>query len=934
LNKSYFYILAAAILLSFGYGCSLKKNTWKTRKYQEINTRFNVYFNGEISYKEGLENISKVNKEDYSNIIPMYPISHHSNADAGKSNMDRTIEKCRKAIKLHSIKQKPEKNLKKWKNPDYKLWYNQEEFNPALKYAWILLGKAEFHKGDFLGAAGTFSYIMHHYANDKDAVAQCQLWIVRAYAEMGWIYEAEQKLGIVKQEDLNWKNVGLYASVNADLLLKKRQYKEAIPFLEIALKSEKNKTNKKRFHYLLAQLYQKAGNNAAALATYNKLIKMSPSFEMELNAQINMASLEPNANKVRKSLQKMMKDPKNKDYCDQINYAIGNTYLHSRDTAQAITFYQKSIASSTRNGIDKAVTLITLGDIYYNKRQYIQAQPCYDQAAKIFPTDYVDFERISKRSESLGELVTQYEIVYLQDSLQTLAKLPEAKRMEVIKKVIEKVIADEKAALEAANKQNNNPNGGSNEEFIGPPIGTVNSSGNWYFYNANMMKSGKSDFQKKWGTRKLEDNWRRANKTSSLFAEETTNQTDSDSLSSIAANDSAQTGALSDNKTPEFYIQQLPLTQAKLQKSNDDIADALFNMAMIYKEKVEDMQLSAETFEEYLKRFSNKPMASEACFQLFIINTKLNNTTVSELYRQKLITDYPGSKYVKILSNPDFINQQKKMYIEQDSLYQQSYKAFNENNFDVVKRNADYIEKTYPSSELLPKFLFIKALSIGKTEKKEVFETELEKLINQFPGSDVSSMSKDILALLKQGMENKMGTTQGTLLVKREEAIQKADSVALNNLQFSTDKLTRHRAVFAIDTNVKNMNELLYNVAVYNFTRFIMKDFDLVTGTLDSTLVSLSVTGFDSFDDAEWYLKTIRSDENISKLLTKFSAQSLVVSDENYGIIRSGLGLEAYLKFYKELEQNAVPAGNNVNEKGKTNISIQKNKNKEIKSTP
>jgi len=229
------YKILLVILVIVISGCSTKKNTWMSRNYQATNTRFNVYFNGYVSYNEGLKNIMKANKEDYSSIISMYPISRHSNATAATSNMDLTIEKCRKAIKLHSIKVKPAKNYKKANTPDYKLFYNQEEFNPALKEAWLLLGKAEFHKANFLGSVGTFSYIDRHYGTDKDLEATCQLWIARAYGEMGWMYEAEQIMSKIVQDNLKRSNVGLFASVNADLLLKKHLYKDAIPFLELAL---------------------------------------------------------------------------------------------------------------------------------------------------------------------------------------------------------------------------------------------------------------------------------------------------------------------------------------------------------------------------------------------------------------------------------------------------------------------------------------------------------------------------------------------------------------------------------------------------------------------------------------------------------------------------------------------------------------------------
>jgi tetratricopeptide (TPR) repeat protein len=348
----------------------MKKNTSTTRAMKALNTRYNVYFNGMNSYDEGIKSINQSNTDDYATLINMYAISKHDNANAAKSNMDRTIEKCRKAIKLHSIKQKPERDNKKWNNPEYQAWYNQKEFNPALKDAWMLLAKAEFHKGDFLGSVGTFIYISRFFSNDKDLIAQCELWIARAYAEMGWIYEAEQVLLKFKQDNLKEKNIGLYASVNADLLLKKRQNKEAIPFLELTLKNEKDKVQKQRFTYLLAQLYQKNGNNAEAFKSFVAVSKLNPPYEMDFNARIYRAELNTDIPAVRKELKKMIANPNNKEYKDQLFYAMGKTYLQQGDTLKAIENFIISADTSTRKGFDKAVTLIALGDLYYLKKLY------------------------------------------------------------------------------------------------------------------------------------------------------------------------------------------------------------------------------------------------------------------------------------------------------------------------------------------------------------------------------------------------------------------------------------------------------------------------------------------------------------------------------------------------------------------------------------
>ena len=866
-----------------------------SRNYQALNTRFNVYFNGMTSYTEGLKNIQKANKEDYSMVIPMYPISHHSNASSATSNMDQTIEKCRKAIKLHSIKVKPEKNYKKANLPEYKLWYNQQEFNPALNEAWILLAKAEFHKGDFLGSVGTFSYIVRHYANDKNIEASCQLWIARAYGELGWIYEAEQVLSKINQNNLKGSNTTLFASVNADLLLKKHLYKDAIPFLELALSKETENTQKQRFGYILAQLYHLNGDDKAAHTAYSKVIKSNPPYEMDFNARISRAQLnQGDIASIRKELKSMLNNRSNKEYLDQLYYALGNTYLHRNDTAKAIENYKLSIEKSTRKGIDKAVTLITLGDIYYQKASYVLAQPCYDEAGKIITNEHDDYARVTRRGEMRSELVTQNDIVILQDSLQRLAALPESKRIDVVNKLIQKLIADEKAAAEKVQKEKQTANFNLEDEMSMPPIGMnpPGSVGDWYFYNVDLKRKGEIEFIKKWGNRKLEDNWRRTNKSTSLFAE--------DNAVAKVAKDSTDTISKSnvvlDNKKPEFYLRQIPVTPAQIAKSTAEIGNALFKMGFIYKDKIADIPKSISTFNEFIRRFPKDERVADAYFNIYLMQTREGNQTQANIYREKLINEFPDSKYKKILSQSDYTGRLERMYQEQDSVYNLTYKAYNESNFEKVFKHVAYIRQNYPLSTLMPKFLFLNALSIGKKETPDKFKVALDSLVLTYPQSDVSAMAKDILALIKQGQEAKTGTSSGSLLSRREEKTKEEKNEILPQ-QFSAEKQTKHRLLIISSMNKENMNKLLYNVASFNFSRFMIKDFDLLVSKFDSTQNVLSVTNFESYDEAVWYVNSLKSDASISKLLADFQAKKIIISEENYALLKTGLSLNDYLAF-------------------------------------
>lgn len=897
------YILLLVIFLLSA--CSTAENTGAKRALAALNTHYNVYFNGKTSYDEGIRKINESLKEDYSGVLPMFPVSNHESAKSAESSMNRSIEKCRKAIKTHSIKKKPKSNPKKTKNQAYKDWYNQEEFNPALKEVWMLLAKSEFHKADFLGAIGTFTYITRHYATDNELNTACKLWMIRSYAEMNWMYEAEQLLMALDVSGLKGDNLSLYLATQADLLLKKKQYKEAIPFLVKALSKENDSFLKNRFKFVLAQLYKINGDKALSYNLYTEVIKSNPPYVREFNARLQRAELyQTNIKSIRREIVKMTKNPNNKEYLDQLFYVLANTYMQTKDTAKAIAYLNESVEKSTRNGLDKAVSLVKLADLQYERKKYVKALPAYTEASKILTVENDDYPRISKRAETLAELVLHYEICELQDSLQKLGKLPEEKRLAVVMDVIKRMEEEEKKAAEEAKEkaekaQNNDMNGPIDNFEVGRPAG--NNSG-WYFYNPNLMRTGQSEFLKKWGKRKLEDHWRRASKSALMFAgvdasESITDSTGVNIADSTAVANNQTAEAVNDKKNPQYHMRLIPVSKEQIAVSNQEWAKALYQMAVVYKEKVEDFPLAIQSFDLYLQKFGDLEQAPDACFQNYMLYYRLNQETKAEVYRNKLIADYPTTKYAELLKQPDYINRSQRMLVEQDSLYDLTYRAYNANAFKAVQQQVDYVKQNYPMSPLLPKFLFLKALSIGKTDKQAKFETELETLVAEFPTSDVSAMAKDILALMQQGRKSRKGTSGGTLLAKRDEELQDEQ---VEKLSFSKDKTGKHRLMLVAPAKSVEMNQLMYQVAVFNFSRFMVKDFDLNINPIDSSYVALSVTNLQSEEEAVNYSQLLTRDQTVGGLISTMDAKPLVISEINFDLLKTGFGMNDYLAFKAE----------------------------------
>ena len=903
--KKGFYYIILLLAVSLFWSCSTKKNTKASRFYHAFTSRYNIYFNGKTSFDEALLSMQNGYKESYSDMILMYPISAQPKEKQNTGGpFDRAIEKSNKAIKLHSIKAKPPKKTG-WRNdPKQRAWQEQEEYNPFLKKCWLLMGQAQFYNADFLQASATFSYIARHYAHDEEVVAEARLWQARCYSEMDWFYEAEDILGKLNTNGIPKKNLNQYAAVYADYLVKNKQFEEAVPYFKTAIKAEKNRRQRSRMKYLLGQIYTELEQNGLAYQMFGQVIKANPPYELEFAARIRQTEVFTGGNyqKVVKKLQRMAKSEKNKDLLDQVYYALGNLYLSREDTLNAIKNYELGVEKSTQNGLDKAICQIKLGDLYFQQRNYVKAQPNFSGALAGIQKEYKDYERVSKLSAVLDELVVHVEAVHLQDSLQTLAKMPEAERLAVIDKIIEQVKKEEEEAKKLAEK----------EAYLAEQ--EAKGTG-FYFYNPQTVAQGKTAFQRKWGRRTLEDHWRRRKKEMSTFNENTEEQTQQavegeNVAQADQAAESLESGlepvAADDPKTREYYIQQLPMTPEDVEASNLIIEDGLYNMAMIYKDKLEDIPLAIEAFEELERRFPQTKYLLESYYQVYLMALRAGNETVATTYKNKLMTAFPESDYTVAISDPNYAYNIRMMDVVQDSIYQQTYSSYLAEDTTAVRRNYRYVSEKYPLADLMPKFMFLDALTYVQAGDAEGFKAALKALVEKYPSADVTELAGEMLKGVLRGRMLVQGGIKGMTWNLRfglgeDGTLSAADSARV----FTAEPNTPYRMLLMFPTGTIDRNQLLFAVAAYNFANFMVKEFDLSFEEA-GPMSMLTIKGFYSVDEALHYYKMIYGADGYGTSLDK-NVAILPISDDNYETLMRGKTLDEYILFFQENFGEAAP---------------------------
>ncbi|MBR2496849.1 MAG: tetratricopeptide repeat protein, partial [Parabacteroides sp.] len=918
MKKGFYYILLL-LITSLLWSCSTKKNTKASRYYHAFTSRYNIYFNGKTSFDEAFLSMQNGYKESYSDMIHMYPISAQpKDKQTTGGPFDRAIEKSNKAIKLHSIKAKPPKKPG-WRNdPKQRAWQEQEEYNPFLKKCWLLMGQAQFYNADFLQASATFSYIARHYAHDEEVVAEARLWQARSYSEMEWFYEAEDILGKLNTNGIPRKNLNQYAAVYADYLVKNKQFEEAIPYFKTAIKAEKNRRQRARMKYLLGQIYAAEDQPGLAYQMFGEVIRANPPYELEFAARIRQTEVFTGGNfqKVVKMLQRMAKSQKNKDLLDQVYYALGNVYLSREDTVNAIKNYELGVEKSTQNGLDKAICQIKLGDLYFQQRDYVKAQPNFSGALAGIQKEYKDYERVSKLSAVLDELVVHVESVHLQDSLQTLAKMPEAERLAVIDKIIEQVKKEEEEAKALAEKEAylaQQEAKGSGIDRPGTETGgivlpTAGGGSGFYFYNPQTVAQGKTAFQRKWGRRTLEDHWRRRKKEMSTFNEnmeeavaENTGDTAEGGQPGQGEN-TLESGlepvAADDPKTREYYLQQLPMTPEDVEASNLIIEDGLYNMAMIYKDKLEDISLAIEAFEELERRFPQNKYLLESYYQVYLMALRSGNQALTADYQQKLMTKFPDADYTVAISDPNYAYNIRMMDVVQDSIYQQTYKSYLAEDTVTVRRNYQAVSEKYPLADLLPKFMFLDALTYVQAGDAEGFKAALKALVEKYPSADVTELAGEMLKGVLRGRMMVQGGVKGMTWNLRfglgeDGTLSASDSARV----FTAEPNTTYRMLLMFPSGSVDRNQLLFAVAAYNFANFMVKEFDLSFEEV-GPMSMLTINGFYHLDEIVHYYKMIYGEDGYGASLDK-NVAILPISDDNYETLMRGKTLDEYIAFFQ-----------------------------------
>ncbi|MDR1417295.1 MAG: tetratricopeptide repeat protein [Prevotellaceae bacterium] len=860
---------------------TIKKNTRVMRTYHNVTAYYNVYFNANDSYKEGLKKAAKEYRFDYTQILPIFTFEEQNIPTTVTAEMARTLEKSDKTIKKHSLTTKP--NLKKGQRLTKKEqdFYNRREFCNSIDDAYLLIGKANIYLHEYDLALLAFEHVTVEYPYEP-TIYEARIWsAVVAGAKGDVAREREILTALAADKKFPKKYAELLNRATADLLIREKNYGEAIPKVEQAIKNTRNSVNRLRYRFILGQLYQHTGNAPKAIERYTSVIRRMPPYDLEFHARLNRAflSIGRKGESMRKMLMKMSKDEKNKDYLDMIYYALAEMEMNAKRTDLAITYYKLSAANSKNNNPQRLLSCLTLAKYFEAHGDYEAAQAYYDSTAMVMPKTDPEYDMVSNKAINLGKLAVNLRIIKTEDSLQRIARMSQKDR----EKYVATQIAQAKHNEEQRQRDEEIRAARAEAATVAASTFAQPASGKWYFYNPQLVGSGLAEFRKKWGQRKLADNWRHESKG---FSADFAMPSGGGSGGSGDDDEKAGQQKLPPDQTESYYLANVPFTDSLMEASNARVVEAMFDAGLVYKDYIHDNPNAIAMLEGLLKRFPANRYRLETLFYLYVLNSEADNDKRADYYKNLLFTEYPDELLTLYVKDPAHVSDKEAHEKTANQLYSAAYDLYQSGRYDEAIRLSRQGLEAYGELGVAANFKLLNVMATGGNGNIGQYIAGLAEVVKDYPNTSAAAAAQEMMELVQK--------RELTLISEREAP--PTEEQAVPSVPYSDDDGESLLALI-VDKSV-NINQLKFNFISFN-ADIDADDLSVSDSKFNNDLLLLSVGSFKTIEDATAYYKKIKAYPAIFRDLNLEGYSLFAITVKNLELLQQSKVISAYDTFFQ-----------------------------------
>ena len=722
------------------------------------------------------------------------------------------------------------------------------------------------------------------------------LWLARTYIERQNYEDAWKLLTVLDKDPKTFNDVRRdMTQVQAYYFLKQKQYEKALPYLEKSLKLIKKKRDRARIAYIIAQVKQLQNNGGEAYAAFEKVLNLNPTYEMEFNTRLNMVlnawlSGRGSAASAIEDLAKMSKDTKNKEFLDQIYFTMANISLKNNERAEAMGYLRQSLDNSSGNQAQKAEAYYLLARLFHGEENYVSAKNYYDSTLTAMSSTDDRFEDVSKYAANLADIAKNISIITLQDSLIRIANMSDKEKREVAKRLLEAQSKAKEAAAAAAAPRPTSPIPGQNR-FAAPGaakmpalqagVGTGGAKPSTFFAygDQTQLRRQQRDFEKKWGDRSNEDDWRRSNKRSS-----------SGEITALTADTSSEVADVDMTS----ILKDVPNSPDQLVAANKKIEEALFTLGTLFYDRIQNYTKATGTHENLLTRYPETKHELQTWYYLYLAYTATPNAAMAKIYYDKIAAKYPTSTYARVLLDPDFARKSREDENKLTRYYDETYRLFIAGQTKTAVDRINSAEKEFGAkNEFTAKFALLRAMCMGKLQSKEVYIAELKSVVATFPNTPEQKRAKEMLRVLDGGKSDPeetgirpggVASTETTTSIYRDEPEKVHYGIVV--MQGKSISLDKAKA------DVADFNRLYFKVEDLKVSNIFLGS--------DTNMPVLVIRKFATKADAQRYYEAAEGDREAYLTIANLSYEVFVISQDNYRELLRTRNLDEYRTFFEK----------------------------------
>lgn len=814
-------------------GCSRKVNKFPNRAFHSTTTKYNVLFNGQQSLDEAIFKLHDGYVEDYDKILPVYVFPDEETAKTLLPELNRAIEKASKAIQRHSM------------------YIKKKERNAYIDDAYFLLGEASLYKHDFTKALEVFNYMTIAYKREEYG-HRAEVAMAKTNLEMGQKEEAFtilQKL----EANKNMSSIALqeYHSTYAEYYIREKNHSLAITELKLAIENTKRKKTKARYAFIIGQLYEAMDNKSLASKAFDDVLTYKPPFELAFQAKTKKAL----ASEAHKSIQeaevelkKLLRKSPEGSSKSLIYIALSELSLKKGNQTQALEYLAQASKHTSDDKTKKKVYL-KFATLYFNNKDYMNAQLYYDSALTVTQKKDEQYEQIYSLRNNLTRLSNNVKIIQYEDSLQALAMLDEDTRKKKVEKLIEDAKKNPTTSQAPATNTNN-----------------TNTNASWYFSNETTRNFGYKEFKKLWGNRILEDDWRR--KVKSIANINPDNMIESFNPEQ----------AESDSANLERYLNNIPTTPEKLQASHNKKIEAYYDLGIVYMEQLKEPELAIENFKVIIEHYDTSKYVVSSAYFIYALSQQINDQNTASTYKNLILSKFPDSEYAQVVKNPNYFIEKKKSAEKILPIYADAYALFKKEDYIACLDRINIVESDYPDNMVTSKFALLKAFCEGKLHGQEYFIQSLTSVEKTFKNTDEAKEASRLLTLLKntkKDQETSFSSPEG----------------------YKYDPYAEHQFVAVVSmASHADLSPIKSEISDFNAKYFEGKLFQISDLLLSSDYQLIIVKSQKNLKEGLDYFEIFKQEGN--SIIDTYQLQIFSISSPNLSILYKNKDLTAYMAFF------------------------------------